>query len=242
MSQFGQLNLSATGTDETNLTMAWLATNETGEWINWSNGMPNPYGSPINITTNPVTGANITNFTWSNSTLAGNTTIQWKIYYNDSSGNINETGVMNFSLLPTISISLINSTVEFGTLVQGISNYTTSDGGLPMPFVIVNDGNWYANLTIEATSMFPESNPNPTQFYMFNSSLNKTGSVYNTATDLVNPFTNISAVGNPVKLATNMNWTNISDEIRVHINITIPFNASAGTKNSTVTFTASQAR
>ncbi len=221
--------------------MAWLATNETGDWINWTSGRPNPYGSPINISwgANPATGANITNFTWSNSTLEGNTTIQWKIYYNDSSGNINETNVMNFSLLPTISISTLISTVEFGTLAVGISNYTAVIGG-PLPYAIRNDGNYRANLTIEATSLFQAGNPNPTPFFMFNSSLNETSSVWNDPNDLVGALINISAASSPVKFVTNLNWTDINDEVRCHLNITIPSNESAGGKSAEITFTASQ--
>jgi len=219
--------------------MAWLATNETGEWFNYTNDRPK-YGSPINITTNPITGANITNFTWSNSTLEGNTTVQWKIYYNDSSGNINETDVFNFSITPTISISTLISTVEFGPLTAGISNYTMTIDGSPLPFVIRNDGNYRANLTIESTNLFPAGNLNPTLFFMFNSSLNETGSVWNTATDLINPFTRVAASGSPVKFATNLNWTDINDEIRGHLNITIPVNESAGGKSAEITFTASQ--
>jgi len=226
-----------------NLTTAWLATNETGTWINWTKSNYNTYGSPVNVTfgENPPTAMYQVNFTWSNSSLEGNVSINWKVYLNDSSGNVAETGVMNFSLLPTISISTLIGTVDFGSLVPGLTNQTQI-GAPPLPFTIINDGNYYVNLTIYATDLFRSANPNPTEYYLFNSSVNETGSVEDTALDLINIFTNVSAAGKSVKLATRFNWTDINDEIRVHINITIPLNESASGKNSTITFTASQAR
>ncbi len=38
------------------------------------------------------------NFTWSNSSIAPGTTIQWRIYYNDTVGNVNETGIHSFTV------------------------------------------------------------------------------------------------------------------------------------------------
>jgi len=41
------------------------------------------------------------NFTWSNSSITGGTTIAWRIYYNDTSGNVNKTDIMTFTVKTT---------------------------------------------------------------------------------------------------------------------------------------------
>jgi uncharacterized membrane protein len=71
------------------LDSAWLATNETGMWENKS-----AYGSPVKM--NSFSGWS--NFTWVNPSFQG--TVYWKIYANDTAGNVNSTEVMSFHVVP----------------------------------------------------------------------------------------------------------------------------------------------
>ena len=235
VTMFGQVNLSAYGLDIVNLTMAWLATNETGVWQNWTNSLSGRYGSPINITSGQVNTWNQTNFTWSNSTIQGSTNVSWKIYYNDSSGNVNETAEMSFVISDAVGFTPMVGTIEFGTMVQGAANDTVTGG--PMPFVWQNTGNINLNMTISATNLF-SSAPNPDIYFQFKSANNETGSTLN-AEDLVAAFTNMYAVAG--KFAYNFKWQNENDEVRGHINMSVPSAENAGAKNSEVTFTGSKA-
>lgn len=59
-----------------------------GVWvINVTGGF---YGSPINMNDASNTWMD-TNYTWSNNSISAGTTIQWRIYYNDTLGNVNGT-------------------------------------------------------------------------------------------------------------------------------------------------------
>ncbi|MFH1445119.1 MAG: DUF2341 domain-containing protein [Nanoarchaeota archaeon] len=85
--------LEAEGTDETGLLQAVLATNESGTWVNITDGT---YGSPYDCggVATPVT----TVFDWSSSTIAEGSTIAWKIWYEDTSINKISTDTILFNI------------------------------------------------------------------------------------------------------------------------------------------------
>ncbi|MBI2040527.1 MAG: VCBS repeat-containing protein, partial [DPANN group archaeon] len=235
LSQFGELYLSAQAQDETNLTWAYLVTNETGTWINWTG----KYGSPQQLGGN--TTKQLVNFTWTNFSLEGGQNIGWYIMLNDSSNNTNVTFIQNFSLLKTISISINPYDVSFAPLQPGGFNSTGTDAGYnPLPFVINNTGNFATNITIESTSIFT-SILNPNIYFQFKSEVNETGSVRDAVRELIASFLNIPLAGSPVMIANMTNFTDGNDEIRAHINVTIPAQEPPSNLTSTVTFTAAAA-
>ena len=80
------IQLSAEVFDDVGLSYAWLSTNETGEWKNYTDGT---YGSPIYLN-NLANSWVLVNFSWKNdSFLAGS--VAWKIYVNDTTGKENVT-------------------------------------------------------------------------------------------------------------------------------------------------------
>ncbi len=83
--------LYANWSDNNDLDYAWLSTNETSSWVNYTGGT---YGSPIDI--NLSVGETWSNFTWDNNTFSG--VVAWRIYANDSSGNENVTGEMTITV------------------------------------------------------------------------------------------------------------------------------------------------
>ncbi|MEA3255185.1 MAG: hypothetical protein U9Q22_05075 [Candidatus Altiarchaeota archaeon] len=93
------IKLTAYWTDTVQLDSAWLETNETGGWVNKTN-----YGSPTAI---EGTGS-WSDFTWQNSSISPGTSIGWRIYANDSAGNINVTGVMNFTVWGWSNLSWVS--------------------------------------------------------------------------------------------------------------------------------------
>ncbi|MBU5687809.1 MAG: PQQ-binding-like beta-propeller repeat protein [Candidatus Aenigmarchaeota archaeon] len=79
--------LAANWSDNYDLDYAWLSTNETGIWENKS-------FIDINLTE----GQTWSNFTWSNNSIPAGRIIGWRIYANDTSGNVNATSVMTFAI------------------------------------------------------------------------------------------------------------------------------------------------
>ncbi|MFH1290479.1 MAG: Ig-like domain-containing protein, partial [Nanoarchaeota archaeon] len=82
-------NLSAYWGDNYGLSTAWLATNETGVWENKT-----IYSSPQSIS---GTGA-VSAFNWTNASVNLGQEVFWKIYANDSAGNLNVTDEMSFTI------------------------------------------------------------------------------------------------------------------------------------------------
>jgi hypothetical protein len=119
-----QVNLSAYWTDDTALSHAWLATNETGIWENKTT-----YGSPISFAA-AVNGWS--NFTWQNSSITAGTVVAWRIYANDTSGNENVTDIMTFKVSdtqpPTYSLNSTNSTTAGSAISHNL--YWQDDVGL----------------------------------------------------------------------------------------------------------------
>ena len=78
-------SLLAYWTDNIQLGYAWLSTNESGIWRNY--------------TATAISGiGNWSTFSWSNSSLGAGALVMWKIFANDSAGNTNVTDEMNFTI------------------------------------------------------------------------------------------------------------------------------------------------
>ena len=132
--QGSNILLSAYWTDNINLSYAVLATNESGVWTNRS--------------TIIMTGAaNWSNFTWSNASVPMGTNVGWRIYANDTSGNINVTNISTFSISftdlipPSILLNFPSNGSNMSTTAINF-NWTASDN---------LDTNVTCNLTIDGT-------------------------------------------------------------------------------------------
>lgn len=149
------------------------------------------------------------------------------------------TGVANVTVSTSTSISMLVGDISFGNLTLNAQN--TTDTNNPPPFVVKNDGSVFVNVTISATNIFqvPVAN-NPGNYYWFRSAENETGSVINTSADLQVAYKQMPNSSAPSLVVTNFNYNDTNDTVRVHINITVPSDEPAGSKSSTVTFTAAQ--
>ena len=90
----GTAELYAQGWDGTGLDYAWLETNETGVFENKTGA----YGSPMDLNDASRTWV-WSNFTWSNPSIAPGEQVWWRIWYNDTSGNVNVTDYLNFTII-----------------------------------------------------------------------------------------------------------------------------------------------
>lgn len=118
----------ANWTDTNGLGHAILETNESGTAANKS---ITAYGSPYDI--NLSSGKTWSNFTWSNSSVAVGTVIQWKIYANDTAGNQNVTAAGVFTIDGTAPWYSLNNT--------NITSDSTIPKGTPiLIYAYWNDG------------------------------------------------------------------------------------------------------
>ncbi|MFH7859945.1 MAG: LamG domain-containing protein, partial [Candidatus Aenigmatarchaeota archaeon] len=115
------------------LDKAWLETNETGLWKNYT--AMNLYGNT----------SIWTNFTWYNSSIKFGNKVFWRIWANTTSGNVNVTPIMAFDIIdttkPTINVySPKNITYLSKYLTLNISANDLS--GINKCLYNINDGYW----------------------------------------------------------------------------------------------------
>ncbi len=91
------VKLSAEWKDNGKIHYAWLSTNETGQWKNYTDGT---YSSPLLIDH----FWEWSNFTWQNSSVESGSVIAWRICTNDTAGNENCTSVQTFKVVSPISL------------------------------------------------------------------------------------------------------------------------------------------
>jgi hypothetical protein len=211
----------ANWSDETNLDYAWLSTNETGVWFNYTDGT---YGSPIDI--NLTADETWSNFTWDNDTFVTGV-VAWKIYANDSIGNENVTGETTFNVNPGRLEVNLSSPLDPTNVIQN-NTFTINatvycrDG---------NCGNVNGTARYNFTSSIPDTLINTTQgdkpFYIQETS----------------PLAMKSCPTNPliVDEFCNITWTvNATGDINTDWKIGVLFNSSNmgiqnnHTKNSTI--------
>ena len=148
------------------------------------------------------------------------------------------TGTATVSVNPVVLLSLPDSSVDFGNLLQSGVNNTTDD--LPSPFRVRNDGNTQLNISVRAASfLFTGSgsgnNTNKFRFMAGNTS-NETNS-FNWGNS-AKTYTNFTDTDQ--KAIALLGYANTSDEAQIEIAILVPTDEGAGNKTADIVFTATQ--
>ena len=160
----------------------------------------------------------------------------WTVIVNDSEGVSNRPTANRINISSLITLSLPNSTINFGTLIYPNSNDTADDS--PLPFLIQNDGNSLTNITIRSTDLW-KSVANPNAFYRFKADNNTLeNNSFNWALS-TNTYTNIPAFASPQICIALINHTDVTDSAQIDIYVEVPSNEGPGARNSSITFTGS---
>ena len=170
-------------------------------------------------------------------------------------------GFVYINVSCTTSITLVNSTVTFGPMLSGTTNDTTDN--FPPPLYVRNDGNVPVNISIRSTNLFV-SLPNPNLFFEYKCAnttewtcrctlgLTTTDAGCNITTNtntwaangtgqngsqfVFTPIPASDLVASMVQY--NLSFNDTNDELEIDINVSIPGNESAGTKEANVTVVA----
>lgn len=154
------VNISAVWQDDFGLSQAWLSTNETGSWKNYTDGT---YGSPRSLSN---LGPTTVNFTWQNQTGIPRV-IGWIIYTNDTSNNQNGTNssgiVINFTMWGWSNITWISpngGSANVGDTLKLVCfvNDTNTTGSGPISGYDVK----FYNLTASSSSLLGTNYTNST--------------------------------------------------------------------------------
>ena len=156
----------------------------------------------------------------------------WTVRANDSYGYGSSSDVFNFSIRSVVSISLINSRVDFGSKSVGDKDNTSDNS--PEPLVVQNDGTviadvmnisafnniWNRSYAQMPSAYFQMKADNTTELYSFNWS----GSI----TD----WTNVAAANTTV--VDNLHFNSTSNEVELDILIEVPGDEFSGQKATTL--------
>ena len=135
-----------------------------------------------------------------------------------------------FKIYPTIILTLINNSINFGTLSMNESADTDTLGG---PFVVRNDGNVLANISWVSInqSLFTTVGGNTPylRFKVDNSTKEPRSFNYSNSTIL---WTNLDLITQTNRTAIGyLNYSDTSDEAEIDINITVPIDEPPGLKS-----------
>jgi len=163
-------------------------------------------------------------------------TYYWKVRANDGEEYGNWSDVWNFTLIPFVSIILTQDAMNFGMMEQFESNDTTNNQ--PNPFIIENNGNIEANISVNSTSLWKSKSALlNTSYFQF-----KTGnSIETNSFDWVNSQTAWSNMSNIYKSIINtLNHTNSNDVAEIDIRVEVVSDEPAGSKSASLTFYAEE--
>jgi hypothetical protein len=213
----------------------WYTTNSTTQY-------------QINITSSTGCGGNYyqnvtaptLNFTPTNElcvdTEGPNTHYDWQVRACGDDGCGNWSDSWNFSIEPYVVITIVNNSVDLGSLTLGETKNTTQ--GTPGPFVLQNDGNVQADL-INASSeqSLWTSVGLGTIYYQMKSRASSEVNSFN-LTSSITSWTNVGSSN--VSLIKQLNYSDAADSAYVDVQVTVPGDEPPGAKQSSLIFSWEQ--
>ena len=188
----------------------------------------------INTTVTGRVGINVTNYTDFNP-LEVDTEYFWRISSTDGFTNGTFSNTTNFTIPSLLSLSLPIDLVSFGNVTQD-SVVNTTNASTVAPFVLRNDGNIGANVTIISTRLFLQG-AFPSTAYQYFVEENETGS-FNLSNSSIFPwrnFTNITGTRVDIKA---LDWNDTQDAVNIHVMIAPPNDEPQGNRSANVTMSA----
>ncbi len=147
-------------------------------------------------------------------------------------GKATGTGQVNATINSRVTFILTHTPVDFGAVDQGTTHATDKAGSTgPYPFHIENNGTENLNITVNAGSALFKSSTNGYFKYSSEDEESGSGAAYVSSTAFT-PTTE-------QPLVSNLTALDSADTMWTQIQIQVPSDELAGTKTSSLTFTAS---
>lgn len=184
---------------------------------------------------NSITQDNIEALTYTSAALCIDDWYEWKVraYDGEDYGMYSE--IWNFSIQSYNAISLINSSVDFGTMLGGETSNTTTNS--PYPLVIQNDGNIKLNLTIYANqSLWLRSYAQlNTSYFQYKADETAEGNTFDTPTSQTT-WANVSDTQIP--LINQLKYADARDSAEIDLLINVPEDEPGGSKITSMVITS----
>jgi hypothetical protein len=142
--------------------------------------------------------------------------------------------VYHLNVSATVTISVSNASMNFGTLGPLFVEDTTDDS--PNPFTINNDGNSIMNISLNSSSLWGVANFN-SSYYRFKVD-NKSGEAGSfDSNGSVTSWFDVPITGSVVAVK-ELNYKVDNDSAEVDIRLEVPTNEGPGPKNATIIFSS----
>ncbi len=139
--------------------------------------------------------------------------------------------VSRFYIDSLVVVSMIDDTVNFGSIYSGQTNNSTDDN--PTPFSLSNDGNCFINVSLNSTQLWDKT-PNTNESYRYKFDEVESNS-FNSSNSIIT-WTNVPIGITSYYVLNELNWSDSSDNAETDILITVPTDEMAGVKSSLMTF------
>ncbi len=178
----------------------------------------------------------ITDNKWSQQEELSFATYYWRVRANDSTDVGTWSDIWNFTVVEYVDISLVNSSISFGTLAISQSDDTTDSS--PEPFQIQNDGNVRVNVSVLSTSIWQSSlGQLGTSYFRFKANRTSESPSFSWSTSATS-WLNMS--GSAQLAIAYLNYSDASDLGAVDLFVKVPADEPPGQRQATITFNAKQ--
>jgi hypothetical protein len=155
----------------------------------------------------------------------------WKVIAYDGTTFGNWSDTWNFTLQPSLIVSMLNSNVTFSSLNPGESDNTTDNS--PLPFIFRSDSNTYINMTsLTISNNIWTTQPLNTSYWQLMVRSKSNDGSFNESASMTSWFnsTNVSNV------IAKLNYTSGKNNVSVDTKVTVPTYEGAGNKSTSIVF------
>ncbi|GIU70265.1 MAG: hypothetical protein KatS3mg002_1501 [Candidatus Woesearchaeota archaeon] len=160
-----------------------------------------------------------------------NTLYYWQVRAcsDDVCGNWSD--IWNFSIEPYIVITIVNNSINFGSMILGETKNTTQ--GNPGPFVLQNDGNVPADLiNVSVDQNIWSSVPLNTYYFQIKARESYESGSFNVSASIMDWIN----AGNNASLIKQLNYSDAKDSAYVDVQVTVPGDEPPGVKQAYLIF------
>ncbi|MFH1151647.1 MAG: hypothetical protein V1788_00815, partial [Nanoarchaeota archaeon] len=135
----------------------------------------------------------------------------------------------------SLDVVLINETINFGVIAMDGTNDTTTNN--PYPFSLRNDGNCFANVSINATQLWATVSSNSSYYQFKIANLSGEEGAFNWAGSIT--AWNQTPINGATVAIVALNFSDSKDSAEVDVLVTVPNQEPAGDRGSIVYFESS---
>ncbi|MBS3087154.1 DUF2341 domain-containing protein, partial [Candidatus Pacearchaeota archaeon] len=159
----------------------------------------------------------------------------WSVRATDDSGNIwgDWAGPWHFNLTAEVSISLVASEMNFGSMMPG--DVENSSDGAPSPFVLDNDGNVVVNVSLNSTAIWNERSGSSSEYQFKVDNVSSEEGAFIWLMSIVDWF-NMPIADDVVGLG-ELRYNDGEDSAEIDVRLEVPANEAPGVKNAMIVFT-----